>query len=104
MKRKKWWLVLVAVVAILFFGNPTQEQFLEEVAGDFGKLHHGMSLNTIQLEAMGESHYQSFYFYSTYHYSFGSIQVQYSGFAFMKFYLGSSSAVSPEPPNPLKST
>lgn len=55
---------------------------MSEFADDFGSIHHGMSLITEQLAAMGESRYRSYLAGSLYDYRFGNIQVTYLGVAF----------------------
>lgn len=97
MKKSRLLIILLFALGILFLGNPTERQYLQQVAHDFGKIHHGMSLNINDLTQMGDSSYQSYLFVSTYAYAFGNIQVTYLGIAFMKFYLGSSKKETTDP-------
>ena len=103
MTKRRLGFVLVVTMFILWLGNPSERQYLDSVANDFGKIHHGLALNAIQLASMGESNYHEFLIASTYEYAFGNIQVAYFGIAFTTFYLGSTQK-SISSPKPLKST
>lgn len=103
MTKRKLGFVLLMAMVILWLGNPPERQYLESVANDFGKTHHGMTLNAKQLATMGESTYHEFLIASSYEYAFGNIQVAYFRIAFTTFYLGSSRK-STASPKPLKST
>ena len=71
--------VLLLLLLTLFITNPAEEAFLEQVAEDYGSMHHGLTLNTQQLQELGESYSQSYFLFSVHIYQFGSISVSYVG-------------------------
>lgn len=91
MRRRSIYVIVAAVVAaVLVVGNPSESNFLNTVAADYGSMHGGMELSTKELAHIGTSHYRSFLLFSVYEYEFGNISVSYFGIAFMMFYQGSS--------------
>lgn len=81
---------LVLIIAVLVFTRPTEDHFLKRISSDYGQLHGGIGITEEMLNEMGESDYQSYFLYSTYHYRFGTIGVAYVGIGGQIFYLGST--------------
>jgi len=77
------------LLGFLAIGNPSEFRFQQRLVDDYGSIHQGMTLNFDQLKAMGSSQYQSYVFFSKYHYTFGSIGVRYFGIGFFTFHTGS---------------
>ena len=94
MKKHRLKLLVIAMGTLLLVGNPSEETYLATVAEKFGSLHHGMKMTTSDLEEIGSSRYQSYGFFSLYSYRFGTIQVNYFGFAFGTYYQGSETSSS----------
>jgi len=87
--KKRLWIMIYVVLGALAISTPSEFRFEQRLATDYGSIHHGKSLDVGDLKAIGTSHYQSYVFFSRYHYSFGKIGVSYFGIGFMTFYLGS---------------
>jgi hypothetical protein len=89
-KKHLFRIFLLAVIALLILGNPSERTYLKRIAEDYGDLHGGMEFSEDMLTSLGSSDYHSYVFYGTYTYAFGNISVTYGGVAFFTFYLGSS--------------
>lgn len=72
-------IALLIIVLVLILTNPTEEQFLNRVAGDYGTMHHGLTLDAKQLLELGEKETQSYFLFGVYSYRFGTISVSYIG-------------------------
>lgn len=88
MKRRLLYL-LFAIIGLFYLGNPSEKQYLQRIAKDFGEVHGGMRIAKEDLAKMGESNYESYLLFSRYSYRFGSIQVLYYGIGFQTFFKSS---------------
>ncbi|NQZ78443.1 MAG: hypothetical protein HRT61_20385 [Ekhidna sp.] len=90
MKRHIKAAIPAIIFAILALGNPSEERLLGRVQQDFGNTHHGVTLSKADLKQFGQRTYRSYFLFSHYTYSFGSIEVNYIGVAYMDFFMGSN--------------
>ena len=88
--KKNIRIALFALLALLVLSSPSEYQFQQRLETDYGNTHPGATLRFNELKKMGNSQYQSYIFFSKYHYTFGTIGVHYFGIGFMIFYVGSS--------------
>lgn len=89
---------LLVVISILIVGNPSQGAFIERIAHDYGKSHHGLSISADYLQNVGTLRRDSYVLFSTCTYSFGQISVNYVGIGFIMIQLPYDVADSPTLP------
>lgn len=89
-------LLFSGLIVLLVFGNPSEDRFLTTIAKDFTAMHHGVQMDVSTLQKLGNTQYKSYLFFSTYHYAFGQISVDYVGLGFMTFHLKSSASKTTE--------
>ena len=82
--------LLLAILAFLILGSPSESRFQMRLKKDFGSFHHGdLQLSVDDLNSIGQSNFQSYVLFSKYDYAFGNIGVSYIGIGFMIVYTGS---------------
>lgn len=81
--------LVVSVVMLLMFTNPSERQFLERVSLDYGSNHYGVVIDHDLLLEMGKSDRASFFIFSKFSYQYGNISVTYFGIANSIFFMDS---------------
>ena len=76
---RKIFIIFLLISVILVITNPNGARFLEQVAREYGTVHHGKPLDTTKLLEIGEIQTQTYFLFSLYSYRFGAISVTYIG-------------------------
>lgn len=82
-------IVFLLFSLILILGNPSERNYLNRVAKDYGATHHGLNFDAQSLLTLGESSRSNYLLWSTYTYRFGNVSVTYVGVVFQIFFLHS---------------
>lgn len=81
-------LVLLVVLVVLSFSNPTESTYLSRVSDDYKQHHINYDIPAEVLQVVGKSNRSTYLLFSTYDYQFGNIKVFYFGVANHIFYVG----------------
>jgi hypothetical protein len=92
MKLRKFALVSMLLIIVLVITNPSDQDFLQEIATDCGNYHRGQTFDPSDMMEMGQGKRLNYQVFAVYNYTFGDISVSYIGFLNMIFYRGSRKA------------
>lgn len=92
MKIRKFALVSMLLTIVLVMTNPTDQDFLQEIAADYGNYHQGQTFDPSDMMEIGHGKRLNYQVFAIYTYTFGDISVSYVGFLNLIFYRGSRKA------------
>jgi|GEM_PF-6324304 len=79
-KFLKYFLISSVIGAlVLLLSAPSEQDFLDQIARDYSQIHPDFQLSPDDLVNMGTTKYRSQLIFSSYTYTFGSIEVHYWG-------------------------
>ena len=87
--RKILLLLLIALLLLLGYTNPQEDEYLEKIAKDYNLDFHGEGLAVQLLQESGDGQYQNYILFSSYNYQFGNSGVAYFGLADKLFFINS---------------